>query len=228
MKNHQFAVLDFFRRLKQGRVLDAGSGGNAIAGRLSEMGFDVFSLDLYETPEIRGGRFVRADLNNGLPFTDGAFDYVLCSESLQYLENHAVLFREFGRVLKRGGSVVLSMPNLLNAASRLYFLQRGYFPSFKPIRTVDGGKAWDGIAYNPVSLVEVVELAKRNGLTFGRFEASRMKSSNYLLYPVLKALYSCGLLFEKHAEKAELLRRLSSREALLGDHLIIQLERKAG
>lgn len=226
MKRHQLAVLDFFKGLKPGRLLDAGSGGDALGRILKERGFDVFSLDLYARPYLKD-RFVRADMNEKLPFVDKAFDYVLCSESLQYLENHAGLFREFRRVLKRGGSVIVSIPNLLNVSSRLYFLHRGYYPSFKPVRTVDAGKEWDSIAYNPISFVEISEFVKRNDFELRSINASRMKYSKFPLYLFLKALYSLGLLFERHAEKAEFLRRLSSREVLLGDHLIIHIGLRA-
>jgi len=226
VKKHQIAVLDFFKGLKPGRLLDAGSGGDALGRILKERGVDVFSLDLYAHPYLKD-RFVRADMNEKLPFVDKAFDYVLCSESLQYLENHAGLFREFQRVLKRGGSVIVSIPNLLNVNSRLYFLHRGYYPSFKPVRTIDAGKEWDSIAYNPISFVEILELVKRNNFELRSISASRMKFSNLPLYLFLKAFYSLGLLFERHAEKAEFLRRLSSREVLLGDHLIIHIGLRA-
>lgn len=224
MKDHQLAVLNYFKGLRPGRLLDAGSGGESLGRILKEKGFDLVSIDLYTRPSLKEG-FVKADLNDHLPFTDRVFDYILCSESLQYLENHARLFREFKRVLKKGGKVVLSIPNLLNASSRLYFLQRGYYPSFKPVRTVDGTKGWDCLAYNPISLVDILELAKKNDFSFKDLKASKMKSSP--LYPFLKVLYSLGLLFEGHKEKAELIRHLSSREVLLGDHLIIQIESKA-
>lgn len=224
MKEHQLAVLNFFKGLAPGRLLDAGSGTDALGRILRDRGFEVFSLDLYESPGVHMGRFVRADLNATLPFADNTFDYILCSESLQYLENHAGLFREFGRLLKKGGSLAISIPNILNASSRLYFLQRGYYPSFKPVRTVDAKKEWDTIAYNPISLVDIIELIKRNGFEINALKASRLKFSNLPLYPVLKTLYWLGLIFEENEEKAEFLKKVSSKEALLGDHLIIQVK----
>lgn len=224
LKNHQQAVVDFLSSKRPGLVLDAGGGTDALGAHLRKKGFRVVSLDLYETPVERGS-FVRGDLNKPLPFSDGVFDYLLCSESLQYLENHTGLFREFSRVLKDGGSAVISIPNILSASSRLYFLQRGYYKSFKPVRTVDGGKGWDSIAYNPVSLVDIIELATRNSLSLKALKASRLKTSNLLLYPLLKALYMAGSTFEKESGKAGLIKALSSKEALLGDHLIIELER---
>ncbi|MDO8427257.1 MAG: class I SAM-dependent methyltransferase [Deltaproteobacteria bacterium] len=225
MKSHQLAVLNFMKDLKPGRLLDAGSGGDSLGLILKDKGFDVFSLDLYEKTRLKG-RFTRADLNGNLPFASASFDYILCCESLQYLENHAGLFREFRRILKADGSAVLSIPNVLSANSRLYFLQRGYYPHFKPVRTIDASKKWDSIAYHPVSFVDILESLKRNNFKLKALKASRMKASNLPLYLFLKALYSLGLLFESHKEKAELLRHLSSREVLLGDHLVIHIEQK--
>lgn len=225
VKEHQKAVLDLLRGTKPGRILDAGSGGDAIGRVLKERGFDVFSLDLYARPSLEK-RSVVGDMNGGLPFIDGIFDYILCSETLQYLENHALLFREFKRILKNNGSIILSLPNVLNAGARLYFLRRGYHKHFKPIRTVDPSKGWDAIAYNPISYVEILELMKGNNFELKAIKASRLKASDLPIYLFLKALYSLGLLFERNEEKAALIRRLSSSEALLGDHLIMRFSLK--
>ncbi|MBI5562254.1 MAG: class I SAM-dependent methyltransferase [Deltaproteobacteria bacterium] len=224
MKTHQRETIRFIERLRPGRLLDAGSGTDALASALREKGFHVISMDLYETPGAKGA-FVRADLNAPLPFCAGSFDYVLCSESMQYLENHAALMREFSRVLRPGGSAVISTPNVLNAASRLSFFQRGYFPAFKPIRTIDAGKGWDAIVYNPISLVDIIGLGGKNGLEVKDVAASRKKNSALFVYLMLKAIYLAGLFFERDKRKAALIRLLASREALLGDHIIVRLER---
>lgn len=221
MKIHQQAVIDLFGGLRPGKLLDAGSGGDSIGKALKGMGFDVVSLDLYEAPFLKDS-FVKADLNRELPFRPGVFDYVLCSESLQYLENHAALIREFGRVVKPSGSVILSMPNLLNAGSRLYFLQRGYYPHFKPVRTVMKKKEWDSVVYNAISLVEVAELMKLGGFELTCLKATKFKASCYPLYLLIRVVSRLGLLFEKNPEKRALVSRLTSKEALLGDHLIIK------
>ncbi len=221
MKDYHRALADFMRGLRPGRLLDAGSGSGELASALKEAGFDVLSLDLYAAG--RGGAgFVVADLDRPLPFAGKNFDYVVCSEVIQYLENHAALFREFKRVLKDGGSVVLSMPNTLSAASRFYFLRRGYYPHFKPVRTVDPSKPWDSIAYNPASLVDLMGIMAKTGFELACVKASRLKRSGLAVYLFLKAAYSVGLLFEGRAEKARLSRLLSSKDLLLGDHLIVQ------
>ncbi len=239
MKEHQSALIRFFEGLRgddplrgddamlPGVLLDAGSGKDTIAGALRAMGFEVVSLDLYDTPPSSKG-FIRADLNERLPFKDAAFDCVLCSESLQYLGNHALVFKEFSRVLKKGGRLVISIPNVLSAASRAYFRRRGYFQAFKPVRTVDAGKGWDDVVYNPVSLVEIYCYGRRFGLKIKKVAASRFKAKNFIYFLRLKADYSIGLAFERDERKRELLKLLSSPAALLGDHLVLLMEKKTG
>lgn len=223
MKRHQADTIRYFDRLAPGRVLDAGSGTDELAKELRAKGFTVFSLDLFATGTR--GRFVKADLNRPLPFAPASFDYVLCSESMQYLENHALLMREFAAVVRPGGTVVISTPNILNAASRLYFFQRGYFPFFKPVRTVDETKGWDAVVYHPISLVDIIALGIKNRLAIKEVAAAHLKSSAMLIYPFLKGLYLAGLIFERDKAKAAYIRLLASKEALTGDHLIIRLEK---
>jgi SAM-dependent methyltransferase len=145
---------------------------------------------------------------------------VACAESLQYLENHEKLFREFRRVLKTGGSLIISFPNVLTVSSRLYFLRRGYFQHFKPFRTKQN-KEWDHFVYNTPSFVEIFELIKKNRFELSDVIALDIKLKNLLLYPFLKVLYLPGLLFDKNTEKTEMIKRLASRGLLTGNRLVI-------
>ena len=227
MKNHQRAALEYFKGLIPGNVLDVATGTGAVTSELKKLGFKVVSTDLYETPQDRRG-FLRADLNAFFPFADGRFDYLLCMETLQYMENHAHFFRETARVLKPGGQAVLTTPNVLGASSRSYFFRRGYFPHFKPARFFKEGRDWDAISYNTISLVDIYELAARSGLAIIGVTATRTKLKNIPMAVLLKALYAPGRLFERNERKAELIAMLSSFDALVGDNLLISLKRTGG
>ena len=48
-----------------------------------------------------------------LPFKDGAFDVVICSEVLEHIPDHMLAVREMVRVLKPGKSMVVSVPRYL-------------------------------------------------------------------------------------------------------------------
>lgn len=53
-----------------------------------------------------------ADIKS-LPFEDDAFDLVICSEVLEHVLDHRAAVSEVVRVLKRGGTLVVSVPRYL-------------------------------------------------------------------------------------------------------------------
>ncbi len=128
-------ILGFFEALPRGRVLDAPSGSLWLTRALAARGFEVHAIDRLD-PDVDsiGGciHCLRSDLNDGLaPFADGTFDYVISIEGLEHLERPALLLREFARVLKRHGLLLLTTPNISSLRSRLKFLLFGYFDGFR-------------------------------------------------------------------------------------------------
>ncbi|WP_429806700.1 class I SAM-dependent methyltransferase [Ensifer sp. B1-9] len=97
------------------RVLDAGCGGGAHAAALLERGATLTGIDrsagLLEIAHRRlagRARLLVADLNEPLPFEDGAFDVVLASLVMHYLQDWSPPLRQFNRVLAKGGRLVFS------------------------------------------------------------------------------------------------------------------------
>jgi SAM-dependent methyltransferase len=96
-------------------VLDAGCAAGEHALWLAERGARVVALDASEAmvalaSERLGerARVLRADLDAPLPFGAGAFDLVVSSLTLHYLRDWLPPLREFARVLRPGGRLVLS------------------------------------------------------------------------------------------------------------------------
>jgi len=221
MKKIHQAIYELLKNKKSGYLLEAACGNGELSKALEDIGHQVFCLDKYADPQ-NIMRFLKADLNEFLPYKNEQFDFVVCVESLQYLENHEKLFREFRRILKTGGSLIISFPNILTVSSRLYFLRRGYFQHFKPFRTKQL-KEWDSFIFNVPSFVEVFEMMKKNGFELRDVVSLDIKLKNLLLYPFIKILYLPGLIFGKNKDtrKQELIKRLASRELLTGNRIII-------
>jgi SAM-dependent methyltransferase len=125
-------TVDFQKlHLKPGnRVLDAGCGtGRHVCEAFRAGGVDVVGIDLkwedlckaattlYLMREAEGGGqgrclISRADVTT-LPFRDGVFDAVICSEVLEHLADNRAAIGELVRVLKPGGNLVVSVPRFL-------------------------------------------------------------------------------------------------------------------
>ncbi|MFD0683134.1 class I SAM-dependent methyltransferase [Actinomadura fibrosa] len=104
------------------RILDAGCGAGPLAAALRERGAAVTGIDasagMLQLARRRLGDGVPlhvADLNDPLPFDDGAFDDVVASLVLHYLEDWGPALAEIRRVLRPGGRLIASVDHPLVA-----------------------------------------------------------------------------------------------------------------
>lgn len=111
------------------RVLDAPCGASAsLALALTSKGFTVTGTDLDDTASpILKDAFAKADLNAPLPWADAAFDAVISTEGIEHLENHFAFFRECWRILRPGGLLIVTTPNITALRSRVRFFGSGFF-----------------------------------------------------------------------------------------------------
>jgi SAM-dependent methyltransferase len=103
------------------RVLDAGCGEGILveeyAGRLDIIGVDAN----YSSARVTLGSVT------ALPLPDASFDRALCLDVLEHLsyEDQPRALAELFRVLRPGGELFVSVPNLAHLQSRIHFLLRG-------------------------------------------------------------------------------------------------------
>jgi SAM-dependent methyltransferase len=124
-------VVDLLRSEGRGPLLDVGAGDGTLAGRLRHDGFDVSAVDLI-AKDFKQDRIdiTAADLNRGIPFSDGQFAVVVATEIIEHLENPWFFVRELYRITQPGGVVVISTPNLGNVFTRGWYALTGRLFNF--------------------------------------------------------------------------------------------------
>lgn len=110
------------------RILDLGCGFGRHAYEAARRGAHVIALDAGEdevngvagtfaamveqgelSPETTQVGVVQGDALH-LPFADGTFDRVLCSEVLEHIPNDIGAMTELARVLRPGGTMAITIP----------------------------------------------------------------------------------------------------------------------
>jgi len=95
----------------QAAVLDVGCGSSRIIQDLPEaVGLDLL-LPKLRFLRGRGHRRLVQGSGFALPFPDGAFDAVICSEMIEHVPDEPALWAELRRLLRPGGTLLLGTPD---------------------------------------------------------------------------------------------------------------------
>lgn len=177
-------------------VLDLGCGrGETVTVLSREYGSIVTGVDISEKMTEEGknacpeAEFLQADAGM-LPFSDGSFDAVVSECSFSVFDDPGKVFAEVKRILKKGGSLLMSdlcqkggilpgkgmVRNLYTPEEWNTMLLRA---GFETVSTEDAGKALSEM-YIQMILDEGIERAnERIGLCLGKDE---MKKVSYMLF----------------------------------------------
>jgi ubiquinone/menaquinone biosynthesis C-methylase UbiE len=214
----------------RGTLLDVPAGEGALAARLIDAGFDVRCCDLYpEIFRLEGVDIHQGNLDAELPFGDRSFDYVTCLEGLEHIENPQQALREFARVLKPGGHLVVSVPNILNIEERLKWLLHGYTSHFKPISRAAserlaseyGGKVEIAAHVNPIAYSELRYILEKNGFELLSVHRDKPKGKSWLYWPIVAMIKTISKFTPQQKRAERWTDELASKEVLLGGNTLI-------
>lgn len=107
-------------------ILDVGCGDGTILGLLSDKAKVVKGVDNAKSA-VASGRAKGLDISliktaEDLPFADEEFDVVFAGEIIEHIYDVDRFLIELCRVLKKGGQLVFTTPNLASLGSRITLL----------------------------------------------------------------------------------------------------------
>lgn len=118
----------------QGDLIDFGAGSGALVTELAGMNRfrSLRGVDLMGRPEgiPLSVEWVSADLNQPVMLSAQCTDVLLSSEVIEHLENPRAVAREWFRLLRSGGTLVMSTPNCESWRSVLALVFQGHFAAF--------------------------------------------------------------------------------------------------
>ena len=121
------------------RILDAGCGEGVLVDEYRSRGYRIYGVDRdFGSHAVLPGNLL------ALPFDSGVFDLVLLLDVIEHFpfDRQAPLLGELRRVLRVGGRLIVSAPNLAHLGSRWKFLWTGklgrtgsveYHPGDRPV-----------------------------------------------------------------------------------------------
>jgi len=103
------------------RVLDVGCHVGILSRFLAEQGKEVIAIDILESVietakifnQVKGVIYKQGDIFD-LKFKENEFDSILFLETIEHVNNPSNFLQEYFRILKPGGSLIISTPNALS------------------------------------------------------------------------------------------------------------------
>jgi SAM-dependent methyltransferase len=223
-------VLKILDPLPRCRILDCPAGEGALAQRLAAAGFEVRCCDLYsELFRLDDVEIKRGDLSGTLPYSAASFDYITSLDGLEHIDSPPQAFREYRRLLKAGGHLIISVPNIMNVEERLKWLLYGYTSHFKPLSNASKAKihydcaGMDEIAVhaNPIGYNELRYYLEKNGFVIQGVYRDRKKANQWLYWPLVALIRLSAMLTPAKRRSERWTDELASDPILLGGNTLI-------
>jgi 2-polyprenyl-3-methyl-5-hydroxy-6-metoxy-1,4-benzoquinol methylase len=196
-------VAEISEKHKIGKILDIASGDGLVAKEIETstkaevIGCDVSPVCVGKARK-KNLQVILTDLNRGVPIRDETFDMVTAFDVLEHIGELDSLQKEIRRVLKPGGFLILTTPNLSSLIERLFLLL-----GFQPLGVeVSQYRKFGTISHRgkdrPVGHVRTLTLkALKEFLSFYKFNNIQVKTCPLnTAYPSLNLIdNSIGRLF---------------------------------
>jgi len=178
------------------KVLVDLPAGNGVTSRIAQsIGAKVLPFDLFpEYFQVEDLNCKRANVLEGIPLNANHADWIVCQEGIEHFSDQFKAFKEFNRVSKNKGKLLLTTPNYSNLRAKLsYFLSESErYNTIMPPNELDSiwmnnQKITDEIYFGHVFLVGIQKLrvlAKLAGFRISDIIFTRSRPTSVALLPL--------------------------------------------
>jgi ubiquinone/menaquinone biosynthesis C-methylase UbiE len=115
-EKHWAAFYNKVRRYLKNECLDVGSGSGFITSELNKIvttsGLEISDAALKKARKTYPNmKFVKGSATD-IPFNDNKFNCIFVSDVIEHVMDTEAMFHEFNRVLKKGGHLIITTPEL--------------------------------------------------------------------------------------------------------------------
>jgi SAM-dependent methyltransferase len=239
-------------RLKDKIVIDIPAGVGEASETLKSVGARAKPFDLFpEFFKIEGLECKKANLLDRIPVDDSYADTVLCQEGIEHCSDQLKVLREFNRILKQDGTLIITTPNYSNLQSKISYLfsESEYFSKIMPPNEADSiwmadQSASEEVYFGHVFLIGLQKLrflAKISGFEIEKIHFVKARKTSLLLLPIFypfillvslitylkKVKNNVGLLKnEKYMIYKEILTLNINPKLLIDHHLFVEFRKE--
>ncbi len=234
------------------KIIDFPAGNGVTSKLLKEVGATPIPMDLFtEYFELDDMECMRAEIRSGLPLEDKAADGMICQEGMEHFSDQFGAFKEFNRVLKPDGLLLITTPNYSNLRSKLSYLlsESERFNSTMPPNELDS--IWmsqqnisSEIYFGHIFLIGIQKLrvlARLTGFKIREIHFTRAKTTSLILFPFFYPfiLLSNWITYRKNLRKnkdydertkkavyREVYELSISPKILVGGHLMVEFTKE--
>lgn len=232
--------------LRGKKVIDIPAGRGRTSILLNEAGAEVKAYDLFpEVFEYNEIECNEADLMDSIPEPDNCADMLICQEGIEHLPNQLEALREFNRVLKVNGKLIITTPSIshLRAKASHFFTESELYNRMPPneldaLWYAGNGKMYFGHIFL-IGIQKLRVLAVASGFRIKMIHTVKVSNGSLLYAPFYPLIAVINLWsYFKNVYKNDGLDREEKRRVygeqlklnmhpgvLFGRHLFVELEK---
>jgi 2-polyprenyl-3-methyl-5-hydroxy-6-metoxy-1,4-benzoquinol methylase len=237
--------------LKNKIVLDIPAGSGYSTSILKKMNAKIEAYDLFpDFFNVDGMTCNYADLSKELPINSCYADYILCQEGIEHISDQYFLLKEFNRILRMNGKLLITTPNASKLRNRIsqFLGESDYLYKSMPSNEIDSvwfsDKDETSIYFGHIFLIGIQKLrvlSKLTGFKISKIFHTRINHTSLLIllfsYPFILSVNILAYLraMKQHKDLDhsfkksiyyELLKFSIDPRILIDGHLVVEFEKE--